>query len=183
MRPHPPQPCRKYAPQPRKISHYTRLWWSCADTHKGRVGSGTCQVRDSRRPQRRNKHWNGKRGQDSFLGLPRGRRVLSKLRRTALLVAQPSSPNGQLRRMQFRSTCNWASVCGSFTHSSHDRGSAGSRGATSQHGATPAVGRRAQAEPHRHRSARSTNRARTGFRSTYRITPSTDGRPIPPGTT
>ena len=30
-------------------------------------------------------------------------------------VAQPSSPNGQLRRRQFRNPCNSASVCGSFT--------------------------------------------------------------------
>ena len=81
------------------------------------------------------------RGQDSFLGLPRGRTVLCNSRRAALLVAQPSSPNGQLRRRQFRNTCNSASVCGSFTQRSHGRGSAGSRGVTSQHGAAPAAGR------------------------------------------
>jgi len=80
-----------------------------------------------------------KRGQDSFWGLPRGRTVLCNSRLAALRVAQPSSPNAQLRRMQFRNPCNPASACGSFTHRSHGCGSAGSRGATSQHGASPAA--------------------------------------------
>jgi len=110
----------------------------------------------------------GKKGQESLWDLPRGRTVLCKSRRAALLVAQPSSPNGQLRRRQFRNTRNSASVCGSLTQRSHGRGSAGSRGLTSQHGAAP--GRRAQAEPHRRCSARATDCARTGFRSTYRST-------------
>jgi len=92
--------------------------------------------------------------------------VLSKFNRLALLLAHASSPKGQLRRMQSRKAFNSASVCGSLTQVSQRRGNVGSAGWVSQHGQAEDLWPRAQAEPQRHISARSTNPERTGFRST-----------------
>ena len=107
-----------------------------------------------------------KRGQDSFFGRPRGRRVRSKPRRIALLRAQMSEPNGEPRRMHVRMAFTSASDCGSLTHVRHCRGNRGSAGTVNQRRAAESVWLRAHAELQRHFSACFTSLARSGFRST-----------------
>jgi hypothetical protein len=94
----------------------------------------------------------GREGSGLFFGLPRGRRVLFRFNRAALLLAHASSPKGQLRRMQFRTACNSASVCGSLPHASQRRGSVGSLGWPNQRGRAEGFCARAQAELQRHSS-------------------------------
>ena len=111
----------------------------------------------------------GGRGQVFFFGLPLGRVVVSSPRRTALLRVQLSSPNGKPRLTLWRSEFSSASVSTLFTHERQFRGNRGSSGIASQRRSS-ARWKRAYAELHCQSSASSTKFARTGFRSTYRIT-------------
>ncbi len=73
-----------------------------------------------------------KKGQVSFLGLPLGRVVVSRPRRTALLLVHWSSPNGTPRWTLRRSEFNSASVSALFTQERQFRGNGGSSGIASQ---------------------------------------------------
>ena len=111
----------------------------------------------------------GKRGQVSFFGRPLGRVVVSRPSRTALLLVQLSSPKGKPRFTLWRSEFSSASVSTLFTHERQVLGNGGSSGIASQRRSS-ARWRRADAELYCQSSASSMKFARTGFRSTYRMT-------------
>ena len=94
------------------------------------------------------------------LGLPRGRRLDSSPRRSAVVRCQDSSPNGVPRSMLLRKAESSASLCGWLTQSiqSSPRG-AGPR----CNGTPPASPAKALSEHHRHCSARRTSRARNAL--------------------
>ena len=122
--------------------------------------------RDRRRPTN---SWEEERGQVSFFGRPLGRVVASRPSRTALLLVQSSSPKGKPRFTLRRSEFSSASVSTLFAHERQSRGNGGSSGIASQRRSL-ARWRRAYAELHCQSSASSMKFARTGFRSTYRMT-------------
>jgi len=109
------------------------------------------------------------RGQVFFFGRPLGRVVVSRPSRTALLLVQLSSPKGKPRFTLWRSEFSSASVSTLFTHERQVLGNGGSSGIASQRRSS-ARWRRADAELYCQSSASSMKFARTGFRSTYRMT-------------
>ena len=135
------------------------------DGERGRHAGGRRLTKELRRDGRVMISFSWKRGQDSFFGLPRGRRVLSKFNRgTAagprLVSEGTTAPEAIPQGVQLGLGLRLVDP------GSASRGNAGSVGWVSQRGRAEDLWPRAQAEPQRHSSARSANPARTGFRST-----------------
>jgi hypothetical protein len=104
-----------------------------------------------------------------FLGLPWGRRVLSRPSRMTTCSVQAGSPNGLPRVTHRRRAVNSASDCGALTWSiqldARRTGQGDSKACSEE---LPRLQR--QRLPHRQSSARVTRFARKALRSTYRQT-------------
>jgi hypothetical protein len=103
----------------------------------------------------------------NFCGRPMGRRLASNPKRVAVTGVHGFDPNGAPRFTLSRICCTSASVIDSLIHASH--GSGRTTGPASIRGPRDDSTQR-RALDHRQSSARVTNPARTGFRSTYRNT-------------
>ena len=113
--------------------------------------------------------WVEKRCQDSFLGLPLGRRGDWRFRCREITCTQFSSPNGEPRRTQLRTALSSAAVSGLLTRSVH-RGERAMGQAESRRGSRSGSSSHRLGEPHLQSSALLTSPARKALRSTYRQT-------------
>jgi hypothetical protein len=123
------------------------------------------QIGRAWRPDLRGK----KRCQDSFWGLPRGRRVDWRLRRRAIACTQFSSPKGEPRLKLLPTALSSAAVSGLLT-CSVQRGERAIGQAESRRGSRSGSSSSRLREPHLQSSARLTSPASKAFRSTCRQT-------------